>query len=48
MKNSGILEKKDWSRLYKMVKGGFFRSRAHLKLYIEKEGLVKNVTGEKK
>lgn len=48
MKNSELLEKKEWKRLYRMVKGGFFRSKAHLKLYIEKEGLVKNVTGEKK
>lgn len=48
MKNSEILNQKDWKMLYRMVKGGFFRSRAHLKLYIEKEGIVKNVTGEKK
>lgn len=48
MKSSKLLSQKDWKKLYCMVKGGFFRNRAHLKLHIEKEGMAKNVKGEKK
>ncbi len=37
-----------YHQLYKMSKGGFFRSRNHIKLYLEEQGLVqKNERKEK-
>ncbi|MDD5417360.1 MAG: 50S ribosomal protein L19e [Candidatus Nanoarchaeia archaeon] len=41
IKVSGSVPKENWKKLYSMVKGGFFRSRAHLKLYIEKSEMSK-------
>lgn len=34
------ISNKDYRKLYLLTKGGFFRSRNHLKLYIEKTGIV--------
>ncbi len=34
------ISSKDYRRLYLLIKGAFFRNRSHMKLYIEKEGLV--------
>ncbi len=36
------LEDKSYRRLYRMVKGGYFRSKAHLSLYIKEKGLRRN------
>ncbi len=44
------ISNKDYRKLYLLTKGGFFRSRSHLKLYIEKTGIVipKKTAGEVK
>lgn len=41
LRDKSYLEKKDYRTLYLKVKGGFFRSRRHIKLYIEERNLVK-------
>lgn len=41
------ISRRDYRRLYLLAKGGFFRNRSHLKLYIGKEGLLpKKVEGK--
>jgi large subunit ribosomal protein L19e len=42
LKNSGKIDKATYKRLYLMVKGGMFRSRSHLKTYLEQHGLIKS------
>lgn len=37
---AGGISSKEYRRLYLLAKGGFFRNRSHLKLYIGKEGIV--------
>ena len=41
MKEKGMITKKVYRGLYEKAKGGFFRSRKHLKLYIEERHLAK-------
>ncbi len=41
LKVSGQLDRVNYRRLYNLVKGGMFRSRAHLKLYIEQNNMLK-------
>ncbi len=41
LKEKGVLETRNYRKLYNMVKGGFFRSKRHLKLYIEENELAK-------
>jgi len=41
LKEKGIIENDVWRKLYRMAKGGFFRSKEHLKLYAQKAGLLK-------
>ncbi len=41
LKSGGKLDNASYRKLYKLVKGGMFRSRAHLKLYIEQNKLLK-------
>ncbi len=41
MKENGIITPKVYRDLYNKSKGGFFRSRNHLKLYIEERHLTK-------
>ena len=41
MKEKGNITKKVYRGLYEKAKGGFFRSRKHLKLYIEERNLAK-------
>ncbi len=36
-----IITKQDYRMLYAKTKGGFFRSKAHIKLYINEHGLAK-------
>lgn len=38
LKEKGVIGKKTYRKLYRLAKAGFFRSRAHLKLYLEKMG----------
>lgn len=32
-----------YRKVYRMIKGGFFRSRAHLRMYLRNKGLIKEV-----
>ena len=41
LKNKNIITKTDYHSLYLKSKGGFFRSKRHIKLYIEERELVK-------
>ena len=41
LKTSGQMNRAAYRRLYNLVKGGMFRSRAHLKLYLEQNKLLK-------
>lgn len=41
LRDSGKIERKDYRRVYRLIKGGMFRSRAHLKFYLEQKGLIK-------
>ncbi|MEM0093523.1 MAG: 50S ribosomal protein L19e [Thermofilum sp.] len=41
LKSKGLIDTKTLRRVYRLVKGGFFRSRAHLKLYLQEHGLLK-------
>lgn len=45
LKTSNQLDNKTYRKLYMLVKGGMFRSRSHLKIYLEQHGLIKK--GEK-
>ncbi|MEM1544958.1 MAG: 50S ribosomal protein L19e [Candidatus Methanomethylicia archaeon] len=39
LRNRKIISVKDYRTLYKMVKGGFFKSKSQIKAYIEDKGL---------
>jgi len=41
LKETGKLSSEQFKKLYAMSKGGFFRSKSHLKLYLEKIGVFK-------
>jgi len=41
LKVSGQIDNPTYRRLYKLVKGGVFRNRSHLKIYLEQHGLIK-------
>ena len=41
LKTAGQLDRAGYRRLYNLVKGGVFRSRAHLRLYIEQNNMLK-------
>ena len=41
LRDAGRIEKKAYRVMYKKSKSGFFRSRAHLRSYLEKEGMMK-------
>jgi len=41
LKASVQLDNANYRKLYNLVKGGMFRSRAHLKLYIEQKNMLK-------
>jgi len=43
LKEKGTISKKDYRILYLKCKGGFFRSRRHISLYIKEKGLAKEV-----
>lgn len=40
LRDKGIISKKDYGDLYNKTKGGFFRSKSHIKLFIEEHNLV--------
>jgi large subunit ribosomal protein L19e len=41
LKEKKLLDSKTYTNLYRKAKGGFFRSRKHIKLYIEEHRLIK-------
>ena len=41
LKATQHIDNQTFKHLYKLVKGGMFRSRAHLRIYLEQRGLVK-------
>lgn len=41
LKESGKIDKQTYRKLYKLVKGGMFKSRSHLKLYLQQHGLLR-------
>jgi large subunit ribosomal protein L19e len=41
LRDSGQIDRKTYRKLYLLVKGGMFRSRAHLKTYLEQKGILK-------
>ncbi len=43
LKEKKIIDKKTFRMLYLKAKGGFFRSRRHIKIYLEEHGLAKAV-----
>jgi large subunit ribosomal protein L19e len=42
LRGKGTIDAREYRRLYRMVKGGAFRSKAHLKTYLKERG----ITGE--
>jgi large subunit ribosomal protein L19e len=42
LKENEIVTKDIFRNLYRKAQGGFFRSKRHIKLYIEERGLIKN------
>jgi len=41
LKDSSQIDKQTYGMLYSLVKGGMFRSRSHLKIYLEQHDLLK-------
>jgi large subunit ribosomal protein L19e len=41
LKGTEQIDNETFKHLYKLVKGGTFRSRSHLKIYLEQHGLIK-------
>lgn len=40
LRDSGKLERSDYRKIYLMAKGGRFKSKSHLNLYLKKENLI--------
>jgi large subunit ribosomal protein L19e len=43
LRDRRLIDKKAYRKLYRLVKGGAFQSRAHLKEYIKQQGLLRRV-----
>ena len=43
LRDKGMISRLDYRNMYNKVKGGFFRSKRHIKLYLDEHKLVKNV-----
>ncbi len=41
LKEKGVINRHEYRRLYRMVKGGAFKSRAHLETHLKERGLLK-------
>ncbi|MHA1743841.1 MAG: 50S ribosomal protein L19e [Candidatus Heimdallarchaeota archaeon] len=41
LRDSGQIDRRTYRKLYLLVKGGMFRSRSHLKIYLEQHGILK-------
>ena len=42
LRDKKVISKKDYQNIYMKIKGGFFRSKRHIKLYLKERGLVKD------
>ena len=45
LKEKGLIDAKTFREVYRLVKGGMFRSRAHLKLYLREHNLIRVSAG---
>ncbi|RLF05041.1 MAG: 50S ribosomal protein L19e [Thermoprotei archaeon] len=43
LRDRKMIDRKTYRKLYRMVKGGVFHSKAHLKTYIKEHGLLRRV-----
>ncbi|MEM3421605.1 MAG: 50S ribosomal protein L19e [Candidatus Hadarchaeum sp.] len=41
LRKEGLIDHGEYRKLYRMVKGGYFRSKAHLNLYLKERGILK-------
>lgn len=41
LKEKGAIDAKEYRRLYRMIKGGAFRSKAHLESYLKERGMLR-------
>jgi large subunit ribosomal protein L19e len=41
LRNKHTIDAKEYRRLYRMIKGGAFRSRAHLETYLKERGMLR-------
>lgn len=41
LKRNGVIDKREYRRLHRMVKGGAFRSKSHLEMHLREKGLLK-------
>ena len=41
LRDKGMIETATYRNLYMKAKGGFFRSKRHLRLYVDEQGLIK-------
>lgn len=41
LRDTGKITRSQYRRLYMLIKGGMFRSRAHLRLYLKQQGILK-------
>lgn len=50
LRDKEMVNRSDYGNMYKKIKGGFFRSKRHIRLYLDEHKLIKNVkkkdTGE--
>ena len=47
LKDKDILIDSNYRNIYRKIKGGFFRSKRHIKLYLKEHNLTKNVQKKK-
>ena len=40
LKNKNLIQRDSYRKLYRMVSGGFFRSRRHIKIYLKEKNIV--------
>ncbi len=48
LRDIGKVSRAEYRQLYKKASGGFFHSKAHLNIYLERSGMLKGVKDEKK
>ncbi len=48
LKDKELIDNKNFRILYKKAKGGFFRSKRHIKIYLEEHNLMKKISSNEK